>query len=58
MKIATYLFNDLFQMEVELKMRVTPTFEEISANVKYLQIASAKFNKRDKRRAKVCIYYA
>lgn len=42
-------------MEVEFKMRVTPNFEEISASVKKLQIASAIFNKRDKRRAKVYI---
>lgn len=45
-------------MKVELKMRVTPAFEEISANAKYLQIASAIFNKRHKRRAKVCMNYA
>lgn len=45
-------------MEVEFKMRVTPTFEEISADVKCLQIDSAIFDKKDKRRAKVCVSYA
>lgn len=43
-------------MGVEFRMRVTPETQDMSASVNSLQIASAIFNEREKRRAQVMYY--
>lgn len=48
-----YLHSFNLQMGVEFRMRVTPETQDMSASVNSLQIASAIFNEREKRRAQV-----
>ncbi|XP_065940396.1 intermembrane lipid transfer protein VPS13A isoform X3 [Magallana gigas] len=43
----------LLSMGVEFRMRVTPETQDMSASVNSLQIASAIFNEREKRRAQI-----
>ncbi|XP_078330281.1 intermembrane lipid transfer protein VPS13A-like isoform X6 [Crassostrea virginica] len=43
----------LLSMVVEFRMRVTPETQDMSARVNSLQIASAIFNERDKRKAQI-----
>lgn len=54
MKNSLLPFN--LQMGVEFRMRVTPETQDMSASVNSLQIASAIFNQREKRRAQVMYY--
>lgn len=42
---------------MEFNMQITSEFQKVSACVSSLQIASAIFNEKDKRRAQVCIEF-